>query len=126
MGVNQELKIIHRSYGIADRYDNGTIEINKNLEKYPELKSAIIRHEIKHTNNPRFNKKDFLHDLEAPEQLKLFTLIKFIFKHPLSLVQFLPAYYTRKKGLVLDLNLIVIYSVVLSVLSTGIVLGFVL
>ena len=61
--MNQELKIVYRDYGIADRFPDGTIELNRNLDKYPELKRAIIQHEVKHTNNPRVNKKDLLHHL---------------------------------------------------------------
>ena len=39
------LRIIKRGYGIADRYPDGTIEINKHLDDYPDLKMAIIQHE---------------------------------------------------------------------------------
>ena len=61
--MGSKLKIIYRNYGIADRFQDGTIELNENLDKYPRLKRAIIQHEIKHTINTRLNKKDFLHDL---------------------------------------------------------------
>ncbi len=106
----QKLKIISRGYGIADRFEDGTIELNRHLDKYPELKRALIQHEVKHTNNPKLNKHDFIHDLSTQDQIRTWDMIRFMVRHPFSLVQFLPLYYTKERGLVKDKNLMVIYS----------------
>ncbi len=115
----QDLKIVYRGYGIADRFSDGTIELNKALDDYPKLKKSIIQHEIRHTSNQKINKKDFLHDLSTPDQVGTFQMFKFMARHPLSLVQFLPVYWTKKRGLIVDLNLIIIYSILI-VIAGGI------
>lgn len=117
-----KLNIIYRSYGIADRFSDGTIELNRALDDYPGLKQSILRHEIRHTNNNRFNKKDFIHDLSTPDQVSLGKMLKFMFKHPASLVQFLPLYKTKTRGWVMDINLIIIYSIL--ALISGLVVWF--
>ncbi len=121
-----KLNIVYRNYGIADRFDDGTIELNINLNDYPELKSSLIQHEIKHTNNPKLNKKDFLHDLSTRDKIRIVDLIKFMVRHPLALVQFLPIYYTKKRGLIKDNNLIVVYSFFLIVALIAIYFGIII
>ena len=121
--VGQKLKVIYRNYGIADRFEDGTIELNRNLNDYPELKNALIQHEIKHTNNPKLNKKDFLHDLSTQDQIKTWDMMRFMFRHPLSLVQFIPIYYTKERGLIKDKNLMVIYTFFLIIAGIGIYFG---
>lgn len=98
----EKLKIIYRSYGIADRFPDGTIELNKHLNEWPKLKSSILQHEIKHTNNEKFNRKDLMHDLTVIDQFNQMDLIKFMMRHPLSLVQLLPLYYTKRRGWIFD------------------------
>jgi len=124
--MEQELKIVYRDYGIADRFDDGTIELNRNLDKYPELKRAIIQHEIKHTNNPRFNKQDLLHDLSTQDQVRTWHMIQFIFKNPKAFMQFVPLYYTKERGWIKDNNLIVIWSFFLLISLVGIYFGIVI
>lgn len=108
----EPLKIIYRTYGIADRFSDGTVELNIALNDYPELKAAILKHELHHTDNPRFNKKDLLHDINTPDQVKFMHMLKFMLRHPKSLTQFAPLYWTKKRGWIVDWNLVVIYSVV--------------
>ncbi len=123
---NQKLNIIYRDYGIADKFDDGTIELNRHLNNYPKLKRALILHEIKHTTNSNLNKKDFLHDLSSQEKINTLDLMKFMIRHPLSLVQFLPIYYTKKRGLIKDKNLIIIYTFFLIIASIGVFFGLVI
>ena len=102
---NKQLKIIYRNYGIADRFPDGTIELNKNLDKFPALKASIIEHEVRHTDNPKFNKKDFLHDLTTRHQYSQMQMIKFMFLNPRSFAQFLPIYKSKSRGWIMDKNL---------------------
>ena len=121
--MNEQFKIIYRNYGIADRFDNNVIELNKHLKKYPDLHKSLIQHEARHTNNQRFNRKDLEHDLSTPNQIKTWKLTKFIIRHPLSLIQFVPVYWTKKRGLIVDYNLIVGWGVLLFIITLGLWIG---
>ncbi len=121
--MEKQFKIIYRNYGIADRFDNDVIELNKHLIKYPDLHKSLIQHEARHTNNQRFNRKDLEHDLSTPNQIKTWKLTKFIIRHPLSLIQFVPVYWTKKRGLIVDYNLIVGWGVLLFIITLGLWIG---
>ncbi len=124
--MNEQFKIIYRNYGIADRFDNNVIELNKHLKKYPDLHKSLIQHEARHTNNQRFNRKDLEHDLSTPNQIKTWKLTKFIIRHPLSLIQFVPVYWTKKRGLIVDYNLIAGWGVLLFIIFLGLGIGSIL
>ena len=122
--MKQQLNIVYRNWGISDRFNDGTIELNKNLNKYPKLKKAILAHEIGHTDQPGFTRKDFLHDISSPDKIDNFAMMTFIIKHPSSLVQFLPFYYHKQRGMVFDANMIIVYSVMGIISLIGVVIGF--
>jgi len=103
------MKIVEVPYGIANRFTDGTIEVNKNLKKYPEVYKAILKHELEHTDD-FFTLHDLKHDLNSEHEVDQFQMLKFILRHPLTLVQFLPIFYTKKRGIYYDLNLIIFYS----------------
>ena len=92
--MDEQLKIVYRNYGIADRFPD-CIELNKHLKKWPSLHKALIEHEARHTNRKGFTKEDLVHDLSTPNQLSTWKMMKFIMRHPFSLVQFVPVYWTR-------------------------------
>lgn len=119
----QGLTIIYRNFGIADAFPDGTVELNKHLENYPNLKKALIQHELRHTSEQRFNKKDLIHDLTTMNQIHQWEMVKFMVRHPLSLVQVLPAYYSKERGLVYDKNSIFIWSILLSIIGIGLWIG---
>lgn len=120
----EQLKIIKRNFGIADRFPDGTIEINKNLDKYPGIKKALIQHEARHSNKDGFTKHDLMHDLSTIDQFSQWEMMKFIVKNPLSLVQFFPIYYHfKRKDWIMDINLIIIYSILIPVLALAIWIG---
>ena len=121
--MKQQLNIVYRDWGISDRFNDGTIEINKHLNKYPKLKRAILAHEIDHTDQSGFNRKDFLHDISSPDKIDMFEMMKFVIKHPHSLVQFLPGYYHKERGLVLDANMIIAYSIIGTIALIGVGVG---
>ena len=118
----QKLNIVYRNFGIADRFDDGTIELHRGLkeDKFRDLRNSIIKHEIRHTDKPGFTKKDFLHDISTPDQMKTGLLLKFMMRYPSSLVQFLPVYWTKRRGVIVDINLSIIYSAV-GLIAGGIV-----
>lgn len=121
--MTNQITIIKRNYGIADRFNDGTIEINKNLDDYPKLKKAILDHELGHTSKKEFNKSDFIHDLNATKDIDKKELLRFMIKHPKSLTQFLPINYSKKRGLIIDVNMAIAYIVIITIVSFGILIG---
>lgn len=115
------MKIIEVNHSIANRFD-GYIEINKNLKKYPNLLKPILEHEVSHTDQI-WSWKDFKLDFLSNSHISSFSLMKFMFRHPLSFLQFSPIIVSRKKGLVIDINLITMYLIMLLVFMTTIYFG---
>ena len=100
------MEVKYVNWGLANNF--GThIELNKNLKDYPHLHENILKHELNHSDK-FFTLDDLKQDI-TPIMLNQLELIKFFFKYPRSLIQFLPFYWTIKKGFVYDINLIFIY-----------------
>ena len=115
------LEVKYVDYGIANNF--GThIEMNKHLKDYPDLHEAILKHEMGHTDRI-FTKQDLIADLK-PLRIKKRILFRFMIRHPKALFQFLPIYITKKHGLVYDINLILIYSFIISISMLSVWLGF--
>lgn len=110
MEEKEKLRIIDTEWGIANRFLDGTIEINKNLRKYPRLFRPILQHELSHTDKS-FSTKDFWHDINSEHKVDQIQLLKFMFRHPKSFTQLLPFYYTKRRKFVIDINLSIIYSI---------------
>lgn len=115
------MEVKYVDWGIANNF--GThIEMNKELKKYPKLHNNILKHELRHTNKI-FTKQDLNNDLIEtnvdPKQLFLF-----IIKNPKSLSQFLPLYFSRDYGIVYDLNLILVYSIIIIFIVFGAFIGY--
>ena len=121
--MDEQLKIVYRNYGIADRFPNGIIELNKHLKKYPNLHKSLIQHEARHSNNERFNRKDLVHDIGTPNQINTWKMMKFMVRHPFSFMQFVPVYWTKKRGIIIDYNLILIWSGVCIIVFLGLLIG---
>ncbi len=121
--MDEQLKIVYRNYGIADRFPDGIIELNKHLKRWPDLHSSLIEHEARHTNNVKFNRKDLMHDLSTQNQINTFRMMKFIIRHPFSIVQFAPVYWTKNRGWIIDYNLIIAWSVLLGLIFLGLIIG---
>ena len=103
-----KIPIIEVNHGIANRFGD-SIEVNKHLIKYPKLYFPIIQHELSHIDN--ISKKDFEQDINSTHKIDQIQLLKFVFKHPKSLTQLLPFYYTKKRKFVYDINLVIVYSI---------------
>lgn len=108
-----DLNIVYVNHGLGNRYTDGTIELNKHLVKYPRLHKAIVKHELRHTDDSNMTRHDLLHDLTIPDQIRQLDVLKFCLRHPSSLSQLLPVIYHKKRGIVIDKNLILIYCVLL-------------
>lgn len=104
------MRIIKTNYGIASRTGN-TIFINKELDKYPNLKQAILTHELSHTSGWSWH--DFKIDL-TNKHLKEVDgdYYKFILTHPKSWTEFLPI-NIYKGNISFNLTLIIFYSIFL-------------
>ncbi len=100
------MRIEYVNHGVANRFSD-RIEINKHLKNYPQLLRPILRHEMQHTNKT-FSGKDLRLDL-AHNKIKNVDMLNFMIRHPKSLTHFLPLYWTRRSGFVLDFNLFFIW-----------------
>jgi hypothetical protein len=103
------MEIRETDWGIANHLGE-YIEVNRHLKTdCPELYDEIVKHELAHTEEKGFNKKDFVLDMTGVNNL---SLMRFMFKHPKSLVQFSPIIKAQGK-FYYDINLIIIYAVML-------------
>lgn len=118
-----ELRIIYRGYGIADAFPDGTVELNKHLKDYPKLQRALLQHEAKHTREKGFTKKDFVHDLTTIDQINQWQMIKFMSRHPLSLIQVLPITYSKRRGIMYDINSLIVWGALIGVISLALIIG---
>ncbi len=121
-----ETKIVYRNYGIADRFPDGTIELNKHLQDYPSLKRSLLMHESRHTDNQKMNRTDFMNDLTSLNQLNMFDLMKFMVRHPLSMIQILPIYWTKTGGWAYDEMSVLYWGVLSAVVMIALFIGFVI
>ncbi len=115
------MEIKYVSHSIANRFPNH-IEVNKHLRCYPKLLDPIIKHEEEHTNET-FTMHDFKLDFLSNSKVNHLSLMKFMFKHPLSFLQLSPILYSRKKGFIIDINLLIMYLVMIVIFASTIYLG---
>ena len=115
------MKIIEVNHSIANRFKNH-IEINENLKKYPKLYKPILKHELDHTSKV-WSLHDLKLDMTSNTGVNYIQLIKFMFKHPRSFLQLSPILYTKKRGVIFDINLFIMYFVFILTFMTTIYLG---
>lgn len=115
------MEIIEVNHSIANRFNNH-IEINKNLKHYPELFEPILQHELAHTNKD-WSLHDFKLDFFSNSKVNHWSLTKFMFKHPASLLQLSPILYSKKKGFIIDINLSIMFITMFVVFISTIYLG---
>lgn len=114
-------RIEYVKWGLANNFGH-TIEINEGLKEHPELLGPILQHEFNHTDK-KFSWHDMKVDLTRTEKLSTMKLMKFMLRHPKTFTQFLPFYWTKKHGFVYDVNLIIIYVVIIGIILGGFTLG---
>lgn len=115
------MKIVEVNHSVANRF-KGYIEINKNLKKYPKLFEPIVSHELMHTDEA-FTWKDFKLDFFSNSKVDNWELMKFMLKHPRSFSQLLPVLYSKKTGVVIDVNLLVMYLIMICIFVLAVVAG---
>ena len=119
--MGEKIEIRDVDWGVANRFDD-CIEVNRHLKQHPKLYRPIIEHELEHSEKI-FDIEDFKHDITSSHSLDQFELMKFMFKHPKSFSQLLPFYWTKKRGLVVDINLSILYFISISVISLFVYFG---
>jgi len=113
---NHNLNIVKINYAIAFRIGN-IIYLNKNLDKYPELKKAIIKHELEHTKG--FGLRDIITDLKGKHLNKVKKeYYKFLFTEKKAWYQFIPILKVKGKW---SLDLITLMLWILFLITFGVV-----
>lgn len=104
--------IIYTKWNLANRFSD-CIELNESLKEDKRLHDAILKHELGHKNENTF-KQDLVHDLTPVNELTQKDILKFMIKHPRTLTQLLPIYWSKKrKQLIYDLNMILIWAFII-------------
>ncbi len=121
--VDKMVEIQYVRWGLANRFSNpDRVELNEALKTNMKLHDAILKHEFGHKKDNTF-KQDFFHDLTPINKLSQKDLIIFMIKHPKTITQLLPFYWSpRRKELVYDINMIIIYAITLGVIIWGLFL----
>lgn len=110
--MKKKLKVIYTKSGLANNF--GThIELNKKLKKDKELKNFVLRHELGHKKEFDLNHeiKDGIFLLTKPKVA--FKLLYLYFTTPSTWTDILPI-QVRKKHIVYDLNLLILYIIAIS------------
>lgn len=89
------VKIIETEYGIASRSGN-IISVNRRLNKYPELKEAIIDHEMYHSFNYNFDDLSMEFGIPQLDGFKL-QYYKFILTNPSTWTEYSPICIQNKQ-----------------------------
>lgn len=111
------MEIRYVNHGIANNFGD-YIELNEGLKEYPDLHTAVLKHELSHTNQSGFTKKDFMVDM-APNNMSYKQLFKFIINHPKSLTQLMPFYYSQG-AFIYDINMSIVWGVLIAAIGTTI------
>jgi hypothetical protein len=119
--TNMEVRYVN--HGIANNFGS-YIEMHEGLKAYPKLHAYVLKHELEHTDKPGFTKHDFMHDI-AQAEYNIKDIISFMVHNPSSLKQLLP-FYKQGDTIIYDLNLIIIYSLILGAVGVALYFGFTL
>lgn len=122
--MSKKIEIEFVDWGVANRFfDPDVIEVNRHLQKEPELLKQILKHELEHTDSS-FSLYDLKHDMTTAGKVDNIKLFKFMAKHPKSFSQLLPIYYNRKrKQIIYDINLSIYYLILFGLIGIGIWAG---
>ena len=101
-------------WGVANNFGD-YIEIHKDLPKFSHLYKPILKHELKHSDKT-FSYHDLKMDV-TPTGVSWIKLIGFMITRPKTWIQLLPIYWQRRKGWIMDINMIIIYIVTLFILG---------
>jgi hypothetical protein len=113
------MKVDFVNHSIGNNYGD-LIELNEGLKTYPRLLKQVLNHELGHTKEGF--KKNFLHDL-TENKVSNKELLSFMLHYPKSLYQFRPFFWHKKYGFVYDVNLIIIYLVMILIIASAFVIA---
>lgn len=125
MKLNDNTRIKWVDYGIANvlNYNNHgcsnkVIEINKNLIDYPRVFRETLKHELNHSS-AKFSLHDLSNDIQSLINIypNLFEKFRFTLEHPRSLAQLSPVWYRKRDGFIFDINLGIVWGVMLSIIG---------
>jgi len=88
--ATQGRQIIYTEWGLGCVLGD-IIELNEYLVQYPSVKAKVLGHELQHATG-KYTQKDLSHDHDTPID---FQVLKFMIKHPKTLIQLLPIYRVR-------------------------------
>ena len=103
--MNNQIKVKYSKRGLAN-YFGTYIEINNNLKYNKPLRDYIVKHELGHSD-----KFDLSHEFKIDWKI-MPSLIMFVLKNPSTWRDFSPV-QIRKKNIIYDLNLIILYSFII-------------
>ena len=110
--------------GVANRFTYAgwdEIEVHQDLFSYPILLDKILSHELKHEpGKPTF--KDLKLDLN--DGIKKDGLMSFIIARPSTWIQIVPVWYNKDHGLVVDINMSIMWGIILAA-TAGIFYGLI-
>ena len=97
------------------------IELNSHLKEYPQLHSAILKHELSHSSIKGFTKQDFVADMES-SKINYWQLFKFMLKYPKSFWQFAP-FYKQGNSFIYDINMCIVFGVLIVAIGVTVYLA---
>jgi hypothetical protein len=118
----KQIKVIYKKFGLANNFGN-YIEIHEKLKYNKPLRDYVVKHELGHKKHFDLNYdfSDGLSLLKKPDIA--FSLLYLYLTTPSMWVDFLPIQY-RNKQIIYDVNLTLLYLILLSLVTTIIYLFF--
>lgn len=112
--LNEQWDITYTPWGIANRFNGRTIQLNTALKqkKWARLHDSILEHEKAHTSG--WGWKDVALDLKPFPHKQDYRL--FILTHPSSWVQFIPVWRFRRQWYI-DLTLCIFYAICATIIG---------
>lgn len=116
--AKRKLKVKYVKYGLANFYGD-YIEINEALRYNKPLRDYVVKHELGHSKkfDLGYEFKDGLRLLRKPQIIVM--LVQFYIMHPRTWIDLLPV-QVRKKQIIYDVNLIILYVIIAFLIGFGI------
>lgn len=105
----KQKKIIYCQFGLANSYFD-RIELNYKLKDKERLRDYLIKHEQGHIDS-----FDLPHEFNIDWKM-MPSLLWFVFTTPSSWVDFLPV-QIKNKRLIYDLNMLILYSIIIIIIA---------
>jgi len=91
-----KIKYINHAIAYSCKYQNQKwLEINAQLERYPDLMEKIIEHELEHHNSKSWMEDIFIDFKDLFNVKKGFQVFLFMLRHPSAFTVFLPVTFSK-------------------------------